>query len=1205
MKTKFLLLVLSTFLLGVNIVNATETEPNNTPAQANILPLNGSNSGAINPAGDVDWFKVTTTSDGLLTITLSNFGPGGTPWVNGYLFDNNGVTQLNGGTATNTTALTLSTDGLAAGTYYVEVVAYASGQTPNYSISDTLITAPVNNDSEPDSSRATALPLALDGSTAGHIGYYYNLHRDSADEYMVTTNADGLLRVTLTDNTPSNENFYVSMTVYDNDGVIVIYSTNHAAYNNPLVASIDGLAAGTYYIRITPYNSNQFAPYTLADSLFSPAQANDIGPDSTRATALTLPLNGSKTGHIGYYYNNHRDSADEYKVTTTADGLLRVTLTDNTPINENFYVNMTVYDNDGVTVINSTNHAAYNNPLVASIDGLAAGTYYIQITPYNSNQFAPYTLADSLFSPAQANDIEPDSTRATALTLPLNGSKTGHIGYYYNNHRDSADEYKVITTADGLLRVTLTDNTPSNENFYVNMTVYDNDGVTVIYGTNHATYGGPLVANIDGLAAGTYYIKISAYSANQFAPYTLADSLFSPAQANDIEPDSTKATALTLPLNGSTTGHIGYYYNLHRDSADEYKVTTTADGLLRVTLTDNTPSNENFYVNMTVYDNDGVTVIYSINHASYNNPFVANIDGLAAGTYYIKITPYTANQFAPYTLADSLFLPAQANDAEPNNSVAQAETLPLNATVTGHIGYYYNNQRDSSDWYAVTTNQDGMLQMILTNNTPSSENYYVNMTVYDHDGVTVLFSTNHAAYNSPLTENVDGIAAGTYYVKITQYSTNQFAPYTLKDTLYTYNANDPEPNNSAYQASTIPANSTVTGHLDFYYNGARDNPDWWKINYTGNAGTINMNVTLSLAKSNGSLYYVNLFVYKDTTASPIYSSTLSSTSNNFTLSGLTEGYYWIKLSIYSAGQFNAYAITDSFIQVDIAKINVSTFDSAGSCSSTNTITYKCSKSHSPYTVQLYRFGIPYGSAIIANSAGKAVFSNLPDGAYNATVYGDGGTGPAVKKSVITSIIPRPTGTNTTNITVTQAKANWTIVSCAKFYSVQYRPVDSATWITKKTAGNVGTYTIKGLDTATSYYWKVAAVDSANRALATSANTDSLLFTTASGLALIAGNTGDGSNELKAGNNDLNGDVFVYPNPASSQLHIQLGARLKNSAGISFALKDVNGKELWNSMNNKSIAGDISIDVRNFSPGIYFLQTFTNDRTITKKIVVEK
>ncbi|MEO7120149.1 MAG: hypothetical protein ABIY62_03590, partial [Ginsengibacter sp.] len=100
MLTKFYTTLLSFFLsifflltFGNVQAQGSETEPNNTPAQANTLLLNGNINAAINPAGDVDWFKVTTTGDGQLNILFDNNGNPDIKVIT--LFDNDGVTQIN------------------------------------------------------------------------------------------------------------------------------------------------------------------------------------------------------------------------------------------------------------------------------------------------------------------------------------------------------------------------------------------------------------------------------------------------------------------------------------------------------------------------------------------------------------------------------------------------------------------------------------------------------------------------------------------------------------------------------------------------------------------------------------------------------------------------------------------------------------------------------------------------------------------------------------------------------------------------------------------------------------------------------------------------------------------------------------------------------------------------------------------------------
>ncbi|MDQ2719982.1 MAG: pre-peptidase C-terminal domain-containing protein [Bacteroidota bacterium] len=906
------------FFLSANMLHAqvTEVEPNNTPAQANTLPINNIGTGAINPGGDLDYWKVTTTADGQLNLTLTSTNAIN---VSAYLFDNNGTTIL----ASNTTAGTvnINTDGLAAGTYYIQINAYYSGQTPTYTIADTLIPAPVANDAEPDSSKATAVTLPLNSTTTGHIGYYYNNHRDTLDYYKITTNGDGLLQLKLTTNNVNG----ISAYLFDSNGTTVLgnISTNGTSYLNT-----DGLAAGTYYVQVNSYYNTNFEPYTLTDSLFTPAQANDKEPDSSKATALTLPLNSTTTGHIGYYYNNHRDTLDYYKITTSADGLLQLKLTTNNVNGISAYL----LDNNGTTVLGniSTNSTSYLNT-----DGLAAGTYYVQVNSYYNTNFEPYTLTDSLFTPAQANDAEPDSSKATALTLPLNSTTTGHIGYYYNNHRDTLDYYKITTNADGLLQLKLTTNNVNGISAYL----FDSNGTTVLgnISTNGTSY-----LNTDGLAAGTYYVQVNSYYNTNFEPYTLTDSLFTPAQANDKEPDSSKATALTLPLNSTTTGHIGYYYNNHRDTLDYYKITTSADGLLQLKLTTNNVNGISAYL----LDNNGTTVLGNINT---NGTSYLNTDGLAAGTYYVQINSYYNTNFEPYTLTDSLF--------------------------------------------------------------------------------TYRYAADTAA----------------------------------------------EPNGAPYLAKTLLANRTTPGHINFYYNLQRDSTDWWKINYTGNDGNLNIYYNLEPNISSGGINNVTFQVYADTTAGPISNITTANPSTTVNLTGLAQGYYWIRVVPYYNTQFESYAITDSFTQVNNAQISLAKLALHNTCGS-DSLTYNLSGSHSPYTVRLYRDGTLFDSIITTSNT--ASFMGLNDGNYYATVYGDGATDSAYSKSNSSQFLPPyPSGLSATNISTDSATIHWSPFSCVPNYRIQYKITGTSTWMTINTSNNPsGSYILTGLMPNTMYTFQVASLD---------------------------------------------------------------------------------------------------------------------------------
>ncbi|MBV9960965.1 MAG: T9SS type A sorting domain-containing protein, partial [Parafilimonas sp.] len=653
-------------------------------------------------------------------------------------------------------------------------------------------------------------------------------------------------------------------------------------------------------------------------------------------------------------------------------------------------------------------------------------------------------------------------------------------------------------------------------------------------------------------------------------------SLFKAVQANDAEPDSSKATAITLPLNSTKTGHEGYYYNNQRDLLDFYKITTDGDGLIQLKLSSGNGNN----VQAILYDNDGTTSLGNVVTAS---TAYLNVDGLSAGTYYVQIGTYYTNQFAPYTITDSLFKPAQANDAEPDSTKATALTLAVNSTTTGHIDYYYKNHRDLIDFYKITTTADGLIQLKLS----SGNGYNVQATLYDNDGTTSLGNlvTASTAYL-----NVDGLSAGTYYVQINSYYSNQFEPYTLTDSLLTYTyTNDKEPNNTAHLAKTLPSNLTTYGHIDFYYNNQRDLIDWHKINYTG---TSDLSITYNLQPniSDGGFRNVTFQVYKDTNAAPISNVTFASATTTVNLTGLSEGYYYIKVNPYYTNQFEAYSITPTFTQTDIAKLKVISKGSLANCADTSSIVVKPSGSHAPYTLQLYRFGMPYGDPVFVAGSKNVAFSGLPEGSYMVRAYGDGAAGTAFGKTPNIAFEPVPAGLSTTNIKATSATLNWDTLGCVGYFMIEYKVHGSNTWITKKPQGNVNSYVLKGLTANTTYDWSVAAFDSANKIIATGTYADSVTFTTAASLIAETGNADEDNLSIKNNNSSI--AVSVAPNPANSYfiIHYNITSQQKLTA----TLFDMNGKAVWSSgtINTDALNGK-QVMVNQFGSGLYYLKITNN------------
>jgi Secretion system C-terminal sorting domain/Fibronectin type III domain len=343
-------------------------------------------------------------------------------------------------------------------------------------------------------------------------------------------------------------------------------------------------------------------------------------------------------------------------------------------------------------------------------------------------------------------------------------------------------------------------------------------------------------------------------------------------------------------------------------------------------------------------------------------------------------------------------------------------------------------------------------------------------------------------------------------------------------------------------------------------------------------------------------------VYKDTTASAVYSNYFCGTPNAINLTSLTQGYYYLRIFTYYSSEFTAYSLSPVFTQSTKAKITLVATDTSAVCDSTNSLTLKCTKSSAPYTVQLYRYNLPYGSPRVVNNTKNFVYSNLPKGNYYARAYGDGATGNTFGRFANTELMPEPVNPRTTAIQSAQARLNWNALSCANYFSVQYRKTSDTGWTTINTNGNTTFRVINGLTASTAYYWRVAAADSANGVTGLSAYTDSISFTTASAFAASI-NAGD-ANDIKASGT---GQLITYPNPAKTQFTIQYNPA-KTTGTISLLLKNMNGAIVWNRNNIAATAAKGTVaDVSKLPPGVYMLQIIdqSNNTVAVKKVVVSR
>lgn len=812
----------------------------------------------------------------------------------------------------------------------------------------------VQADNEPANNApgTTTDVLAMGGSQSGQ-----NSPTDNYDYYQLTSGADGNITVSLTN--VANE--YVYIYLYNSDGLTQLGSGQGGAQSG-IQFTAYGLAAGNYYVLVY---SGASQSYTVSASIVSPAQANDVEPNNSPATALACSINTNVTGHIAHYGNaNNYDNFDYYVFTTATDGDITVSISNS----NNNYIYTELYDNDGTTQLGATQGSAQAGITFTST-GLAAGTYYIRVYA-GGGSYAGYTLSTTFSSNPFPNDGVFNNYYSTAPSFAQNDSIKGHIAYRSNGGSyDNFDYFSFYSNGDYDITISII----NNNNNYVYVNLYDTDTTTLLGATQGSAQAG-LSFTTTGLAAGTYYIRVYA-GAGSYCGYTLKNSYTVNGVVNDVEPNNTPAQAISTSYNSTNTGHIAYrQIGGSYDVADYYVFTTPADGNINLSIA-NTNNN---YIYLDLYDTDGTTQLGATQgSAQAGIGFTAY--GLNAGTYYIRVYA-GGGSYAGYTLTKSLTPTPYTNDAELNGSIATALTFNPNSTTTGHIAHRLNGGAyDSYDYYKLVTTGDGNISLNLTND----NNNYNYLYLYDSDGATVLTATQGSAA-AGITCSASGLAAGTYYVLVYA-GGGSYAGYTLTNTFTpaAFN-NDVEANNTFATASILNNNASKQGHLAYRYNGGSyDNYDYWKITMLQ---TDSMRLDLTMANTNYSYVY-----FYDGAQNQIYSNQGGNSSYSIFFNSLPAGDYY--MMVYAGGgSFNSYSINHFYYPCNTSASSIVAGGPTTFCQ--------------PGSVALNSVNA-YASYLWSNGATTGSINATASGTYNMIGY-DNDACPHTSNSIVVNAVPAPT-----------------------------------------------------------------------------------------------------------------------------------------------------------------------------------------------------
>ena len=319
----FVIVSLFTILLfGSTSWAVSESEPNNVLGDADLLTLNGSVSGPIDPAGDYDWFKVTVPEAGRLNLSLIN-PPSG---VRGEiaLYSRHATWMYVSSTAINDgDDVFLDYDVSDPGTYFVRL--RNLNNTP--SAGDCTLTSSFT--AAPDLHEPTDRIGQASLVTASPVeGYIFP--GNEYDWFRVYVTAGNTLSLSLTE--PGLMRGQVALYGPDLQWLYVYQDAANAGDTvnlNHTVAS-----SGMYYIRVQDLdNTGQLDPYQLSVSGGTlgyeppePVVTVEAETNDTWHAANRINLESSITGAIGAAHDG-----DWYTFVPTQIGQVTLSLTQTAP----------------------------------------------------------------------------------------------------------------------------------------------------------------------------------------------------------------------------------------------------------------------------------------------------------------------------------------------------------------------------------------------------------------------------------------------------------------------------------------------------------------------------------------------------------------------------------------------------------------------------------------------------------------------------------------------------------------------------------------------------------------------------------------------------------------------------------------------------------------------------------------------------------
>lgn len=453
--------------LGLLVTQARADDHGDTRSTATNVGLPSATAGAIQFAGDYDYFRFTVPSSQNITANTT-----GATDTFGDLFDVNGSLLASNDDANGSLNFSIAIQ-LNAGTYYVRVRHYSSGvNTGSYQLllSGSVVPPPVTDDHGNTITSATAVNMPSTTSGAIQFAGDYDCFRFSISGGMNVTACSAGSTDTVGE-------------LLDSAGAIVV-SNDDGPDGTRNFSMTRQLNAGTYYVRVRHYSSSANSgayQLLLSGSGAPPPVTDDHGNTIATATSVSVPSTTSGAINFAGDYDYFRFTISEVRnFTATTQGS-----TD------------TFGDllNAAGTVLVSNDDANGSTNFLINYQ-LNAGTYYVRVRHYyNYIASGQYQLLLSVLPPA--DDHSNSYSSATNISVP--SSTAGVI-----NYMGDYDLFQFTLTTAKEITVSTTGNTDTQGRLQ--------DSGHVNIGYNDDFNGSSNFSIVRTLNPGTYFVQVNHHN---------------------------------------------------------------------------------------------------------------------------------------------------------------------------------------------------------------------------------------------------------------------------------------------------------------------------------------------------------------------------------------------------------------------------------------------------------------------------------------------------------------------------------------------------------------------------------------------------------------------------------------------------------------------------------------------------------------------